>query len=301
MKLATGSLPVGLALITLLYAPAMSASCESGRDTCLAGYVWREAFPGDRVCVTRASRDRARSDNALAASRRSPNGGAYGPDTCMPGFVWREASATPTDHVCVPGDTRQQTWNENALASARRDPSCASGPVTSKRGDRTLMEHLVLTNVSKTTVLLGIAVVGLLAVAITYVADSITGGQSTLSIAPKAIASLFFILLAGVFLLTGWIDYLGEPRGGLLFSTDFVIAVTLFNPFVSVGIAASCVMAIILGRAAVRQIRASPLRFRGAFLAETGRILGFVVLIPLVICWALEVFVIVAMSGAAHH
>ncbi|MEH2393254.1 MAG: hypothetical protein V7K21_16915 [Nostoc sp.] len=27
-----------------------------GSDTCISGYVWREAFPGDHVCVTRAVR-----------------------------------------------------------------------------------------------------------------------------------------------------------------------------------------------------------------------------------------------------
>jgi len=83
-----------------------------GPDTCKDGFVWREAFDGDHVCVLPQSRQRARDDNALAASRVS------GPDTCMTGFVWREAA--PVDHVCVSPQTRQQTLDENARADARR-------------------------------------------------------------------------------------------------------------------------------------------------------------------------------------
>ena len=51
MKLAAGSVSIGLALIPFLCAPPMSASCNSGPDTCRPGYVWRRAFPGDHVCV----------------------------------------------------------------------------------------------------------------------------------------------------------------------------------------------------------------------------------------------------------
>ncbi len=90
-----------------------------GPDTCLEGYVWRDAFPGDHVCVTGATRAQAASDNSQAAARRSPTGGAYGPDTCIFGFVWRQA--IPSDHVCVTGAIRSQTWADNAQAAARRD------------------------------------------------------------------------------------------------------------------------------------------------------------------------------------
>jgi hypothetical protein len=41
-----------------------------GPDTCLQGYVWREAVPGDHVCVTPETRAQAAQDNSLAASRR---------------------------------------------------------------------------------------------------------------------------------------------------------------------------------------------------------------------------------------
>jgi hypothetical protein len=87
-------------------------------DTCLPGYVWREAFPNDRVCATPATRQQVIQDNQLAVSRRSPNGGPYGPDTCLVGFVWREAG--PADHVCVTGATRQQTAADNQAAASRR-------------------------------------------------------------------------------------------------------------------------------------------------------------------------------------
>jgi hypothetical protein len=118
-----------LLLATLAWgsaATAAHATCDFGPDTCLPGFVWREAFPGDHVCVTGATRTEAASDNALASQRRSPTGGPFGPDTCLPGFVWREAS--PADHVCVTGATRTQAASDNAQAAARRDPQCAAGP-----------------------------------------------------------------------------------------------------------------------------------------------------------------------------
>jgi hypothetical protein len=113
-----------LVCVLTLFAPgAYAQQCASGPDTCLPGFVWREAFAGDHVCVTGATRTQAQQENALANQRRSPNGGPFGPDTCLPGFVWREAS--PADHVCVPGTSRTQAAADNAQASARRDPQCA--------------------------------------------------------------------------------------------------------------------------------------------------------------------------------
>jgi hypothetical protein len=41
-----------------------------GTDTCKQGYVWREAFPGDHVCVPPQTRAQAAEDNSLAVSRR---------------------------------------------------------------------------------------------------------------------------------------------------------------------------------------------------------------------------------------
>ncbi|KUL28473.1 hypothetical protein [Actinoplanes awajinensis] len=98
--------------------PEPSPSPSEKTDTCLTGYVWREAVPGDQVCVTPETRDQAAVDNAAAGDRRDPAGGAYGPDTCLTGFVWREAVAD--DHVCVLPETREQARADNDAAAERR-------------------------------------------------------------------------------------------------------------------------------------------------------------------------------------
>jgi hypothetical protein len=95
---------------------AMTTAGASGPDSCRRGYVWRDAFPGDHVCVTPDTRAQAAADNAQAAARRDPNG-AYGPDSCLQGFVWREAS--PQDHVCVTPDARAQAADDNKAKCSR--------------------------------------------------------------------------------------------------------------------------------------------------------------------------------------
>ena len=89
-----------------------------GPDTCIQGFVWREARSGDTVCVTPDIRSATAAQNASAAQNREPNGGAYGPDTCKQGFVWREAF--DGDTVCVTPDVRQQAHNDNAAAASRK-------------------------------------------------------------------------------------------------------------------------------------------------------------------------------------
>lgn len=84
---------------------------------CRSGYVWREAGPGDLICVTPAGRERARLENDLAASRIDPNS-AYGPKGCQSGFVWREAF--PGDLVCVSPGSRSAAAQENAAHDQRR-------------------------------------------------------------------------------------------------------------------------------------------------------------------------------------
>lgn len=98
-----------------------SAQCSYGPDTCLPGYVWREAYSGDHVCVTGATRTQAAADNAQAAARRNPQG-ANGADTCQQGYVWREA--TSSDRVCVLPSVRAQTAQDNQLAASRRNSNC---------------------------------------------------------------------------------------------------------------------------------------------------------------------------------
>ena len=82
-------------------------------DGCRYGFVWREAFQGDHVCVTPPTRSHARLDNERAPNRFA----GPGSDGCRYGFVWREAA--PADHVCVRPEVRQQTWADNAAAGDR--------------------------------------------------------------------------------------------------------------------------------------------------------------------------------------
>ena len=97
--------------------PLTEANCAFGPDTCVQGFVWREATPSDHVCVAPAVREQTRGDNAQAAARRNPNGGPFGPDTCLQGFVWREAFSG--DHVCVTPQTRAQAAQDNSASRAR--------------------------------------------------------------------------------------------------------------------------------------------------------------------------------------
>jgi hypothetical protein len=102
-------------------------------DRCIQGFVWREAGPGDLVCVPPAERTETREENQLAASRRSPTGGPFGPDTCLQGFVWREAFHG--DHVCVPPQSRTRAVESNAHANDRRNPArSVFGPNTCRTG-----------------------------------------------------------------------------------------------------------------------------------------------------------------------
>jgi hypothetical protein len=121
----------------------LSMDTVSGRATvsvagdiaqrCIMGFVWREASPSDRVCVTGAVRSDTRQENQLAGSRRNPAGGPYGPNTCLQGFVWREAFAG--DQVCVTGASRTRAASDNAAAPQRANPArLVYGPNTCKAG-----------------------------------------------------------------------------------------------------------------------------------------------------------------------
>jgi hypothetical protein len=85
-------------------------------DTCISGYVWREAYVGDHVCVTPDQRTQVAQDNAAASARIDPVG-AYGPYTCVSGYVWRVAR--PDDLVCVTPDERTLVAQDNDAASSR--------------------------------------------------------------------------------------------------------------------------------------------------------------------------------------
>lgn len=96
---------------------AAKAQLPYGPDTCVQGYVWREAIPSDHVCVPPETRDQTAYDNSQAVARRNPTG-AYGSDTCIQGYVWREAFSG--DHVCVTPAIRSQAAYDNSQAAARR-------------------------------------------------------------------------------------------------------------------------------------------------------------------------------------
>ena len=112
-------LPFGAAVLAVAAAVSAPASADPayGPDTCIQGFVWREAIPGDNVCVTPAVRDATAAQNANAAANRDPDG-AYGSNSCKQGFVWREAF--DGDVVCVTPDVRAATKADNAAAASRK-------------------------------------------------------------------------------------------------------------------------------------------------------------------------------------
>lgn len=113
VPLLTASFVVALAAVAtdVGVAPVRADPHPVPDPTCVSGLVWRGAYDGDAVCVRPADRDRTAQENALAASRRDPNG-AYGPLSCKQGFVWREAYRSDT--VCVSPDTRRENKDWNA-------------------------------------------------------------------------------------------------------------------------------------------------------------------------------------------
>ena len=107
-------------------ATAVADPLPYGPDTCNQGFVWREAGPGDVVCVTPAIRTSTAQQNQAAGQNVEPNGGAYGPNTCKQGFVWREAFSG--DSVCVTPAVRTQAANDNAAAASRKAANAPAAP-----------------------------------------------------------------------------------------------------------------------------------------------------------------------------
>lgn len=89
-----------------------------GPDTCKNGFVFREAYPNDHVCVTPKVRQQVATDNAHTQENYQLGGGPYGKETCKNGLVWREAR--PQDHVCVTPEQRQQAVDDNRYAYSRQ-------------------------------------------------------------------------------------------------------------------------------------------------------------------------------------
>ena len=91
-------------------------------NVCSPGYVERQAFFGDPVCVTPQTKAQAAYDNSQASTRideTAPGGALYGGDTCLPDYVWRLAG--PSDHVCVTPEIQKQTAYDNSQADNRLD------------------------------------------------------------------------------------------------------------------------------------------------------------------------------------
>lgn len=136
----TASLLIGMSLGLPPAAPVLAVG-DFGPDTCMDGFVWREACAGDRICVAPEVRAAARQDNFAAASRVQPGGGSYGPDTCLQGFVWREACGRP-DHVCVLPPVRAAAVQDNGAAAQRKKyPFCqayANDALTTARAASTV-------------------------------------------------------------------------------------------------------------------------------------------------------------------
>lgn len=88
-----------------------------GPDTCADGFVWRDAIPGDHVCVVPGARATAATENASAGAHVDP-AGAYGPNSCIAGYVWREAYTG--DVVCVVPPRRTAVTQENADGPSHR-------------------------------------------------------------------------------------------------------------------------------------------------------------------------------------
>jgi hypothetical protein len=111
--------PILIASFVFACLLALVQAQNYGPNTCLMGWVWRQAIPSDDVCVTPETRSQTWYDNSQAPYRVNPNGGAYGPNTCLDGYVWREA--VPNDYVCVVPATRTQAAYDNTQASIRVD------------------------------------------------------------------------------------------------------------------------------------------------------------------------------------
>lgn len=103
---------ISLLLLGVLFSSELYAAAK-----CKQGFVWREAYKGDYVCVVPQSREQARKDNMEAKSRIEKG------EKCKQGYVWREAIRK--DRVCVTPEIRKQTAYENKMHSSRVEAAAA--------------------------------------------------------------------------------------------------------------------------------------------------------------------------------
>jgi hypothetical protein len=101
-----------------------------GPDTCKPGFVWRDAVPGDHICVTPERRQKVADDFHTAKSRRAPSeefciyvadpiACGRGQKPCLEGFVPRDV---PGENVIVCVDQKEADLiaQENANPNANR-------------------------------------------------------------------------------------------------------------------------------------------------------------------------------------
>jgi hypothetical protein len=108
------------AAVAVVAIPAPAQAQPYGPDTCIQGFVWREARPGDTVCVTPDIRSTVAQQNGNAGANKDPNAGS-GPESCSQGYVWREAFNGDT--ICVTPAFRQQMFDANGAAASRKQTS----------------------------------------------------------------------------------------------------------------------------------------------------------------------------------
>lgn len=140
-----GTLTGRIVIAALSYTAAISATTISpasadplpyGPDTCANGYVWREARPGDTVCVTPDMRATIAQQNGNAGANKDPSQ-AYGPESCSQGYVWRQAF--DGDTICVTPGFRTTVLADNAAAASHKatgqsqhEPAPQAGTVSLK-------------------------------------------------------------------------------------------------------------------------------------------------------------------------
>ncbi|WP_407841295.1 hypothetical protein ACE1OC_40630 [Streptomyces sp. DSM 116496] len=116
------ALPASAAIASPAWSPATSTSIddpnsEPGTGLCKSGYVYRDAWEGDGLCVTPQQRDAAHAQNP----NRQP-----GSNQCAPGYVYRDA--WEGDGTCVTPQERDKAHAQNP----NRQPGsnqCAPGYV----------------------------------------------------------------------------------------------------------------------------------------------------------------------------
>jgi hypothetical protein len=98
------------------------SSPSLSQEPCNHGYVWREAFAKDYVCVHPAVRTQVQKDNAATGSRYEAPGDSF---ACVSPYVRREAFAGDT--ACVTSERRDQVRRENIRAGTVAQPRPSGG------------------------------------------------------------------------------------------------------------------------------------------------------------------------------